>query len=93
MENLLHLKSKSLFKDLESFLTLFLIQGKGGDLSDSEWTVENILAEIGDNKKHNSEDLTSKTGPWVMFDRSHVRVVQEEEMQRNGREYNIKKKS
>lgn len=55
--------------------------------------MENILAEIGDNKKHNSEDLTSKTGPWVMFDRSHVRVVQEEEMQRNGREYNIKKKS
>ena len=55
MENLLHLKSKSLFKDLESFLTLFLIQGKGGDLSVSEWTVENILAEIGDNKKHISD--------------------------------------
>ena len=92
MENLLHLKSKSLFKDLESFLTLFLIQGKGGDLSDSEWTVENILAEIGDNKKHNSEGQV--TGAWVMFDRSHVRAVQEEEMQRNGREYNnIKKKS
>ena len=45
VENLLHLKSKSLFKDLESFLTLFLIQGKGSQTLIV--TVEKILAEIG----------------------------------------------
>ena len=65
---------------------MFLIQGKGGDLSESDKTVENILAEIGDDKKHNSEGLSSKSGGWV----SGVtwRAVQEKEMQRNGKEYN-----